>query len=309
MSSYILILSLFVVIFLTLFLVLYLVVPTRSILEKRLDGLADEGGIKSAKSRDSAREPSFFHKLFGRLGSGVPLSPKDQGKYRKMLVSAGLRGQFMPIFLGSKVFFAIVLPGIYIFVTLPTVTGKTFSAMIVWAMVFAIIGFLAPSFWLKRKIKSRQEEIFYALPDVLDLMTVCVEAGLSIDAAMIRISDDEQFAKNPMSKELRTAVQETLAGKDRYEALRDMGDRSGVDDLRSFASMLIQTVRLGTSLAVSLRVFSDSLRTKRSQLAEERAAKTSVKLLFPLIFFLMPAMFVVLLLPALIRLSRFFSQV
>jgi tight adherence protein C len=172
----------------------------------------------------------------------------------------------------------------------------------------AIVGFLIPSLWLSRKVKNRKLRIFYDLPDILDLMTVCVEAGLSIDAAMVRIAGDRQFENSPLAREMMTAVQETRAGKSRHEALRDMGERSMEDDLKAFSAMLVQTERLGTSLADSLRIHSDSLRTKRRQLAEEEAAKTSIKLLFPLVFLLLPALFVVLLIPALIRLTRFLGE-
>jgi tight adherence protein C len=157
-------------------------------------------------------------------------------------------------------------------------------------------------------MQKRQLRIFHDLPDLLDLMTVCVEAGLSMDASMIKVCEDQQFRKGPLAREINIAVQETRAGKPRLEALRDMGERTMVDDLKSFAAMLIQTEKLGTSLAQSLRVFSDSLRTIRRQRAEEAAAKTAVKLVFPLVFFIFPAILVVILGPGMLRISRFFTE-
>jgi tight adherence protein C len=138
-------------------------------------------------------------------------------------------------------------------------------------------------------------------------MTVCVEAGLSMEASMVRISEDKQYARTPLGTEMTTAIRETRAGKLRVDALRDMGERAMEEDLRAFAAMLVQTEQLGTNLADSLRIHSDSLRTKRRQKAEEVAAKTAVKLLFPLVFFLMPPLLIIVLLPALIRMGNFFS--
>ncbi len=139
-------------------------------------------------------------------------------------------------------------------------------------------------------------------------MTICVEAGMSMDAAMIKVCEDQQFKKSPLATEIRIATNETRAGKPRLEALRDMGERTMVEDLKSFAAMLVQTEKLGTSLAQSLRIFSDSLRTIRRQKAEEAAAKTAVKLIFPLVFFIFPAILIVILGPGVIRISRFFSE-
>jgi tight adherence protein C len=175
-------------------------------------------------------------------------------------------------------------------------------------LILAIVGYLFPTFWLRNRLQKRQTKIFHDLPDLLDLMTICVEAGLSLDSAMIKVCDDQQFKKSPLATEIRIATNETRAGKQRLEALRDIGERTMVDDLKSFAAMLVQTEKLGTSLAQSLRIFSDSLRTLRRQLAEEAAAKTSIKLVFPLVFFIFPAILVVILGPALIRLSRLFAE-
>ena len=173
------------------------------------------------------------------------------------------------------------------------------------AVALAIVGFILPSFWLSRRVKQRQLQIFHDLPEVLDLMTVCVEAGLSMDAAMIKVCEDPNLKKSPLIDEMKIVLQEVRAGKPRLEALRDLGERTMVEDLKAFAAMLIQTERLGTSLSQSLRVFSDTLRTIRMQKAQEEAAKTTVKLVFPLVFFILPALFVVMLLPALIKLSQF----
>jgi tight adherence protein C len=173
------------------------------------------------------------------------------------------------------------------------------------ALALGILGFiggmLLPNVWLNSKLRSRQTDIFHSLPDVLDLMTVCVEAGLGLDSAIIKISEEKQFAKQVLADEFKIVSREIRAGKPRVEAMRDLGERTGVDDIKSLVALLIQTDKLGASLARSLRVHSDSLRTKRRQIAEEAAAKTSVKLIFPLAFCIFPSLFVVLLGPAAIK--------
>ena len=210
--------------------------------------------------------------------------------------------------MGFKIVLTIALPAAYlIFYGIPA--EKDFTTKVLFTVALTIIGFLAPTFWLRYKVNKRQLTIFHDLPDLLDLMTVCVEAGLSMDAAMIKINEDEHFRKSPLAKEMKIAIQETRAGKPRLEALRDMGERTMVSDLRDFAAMLIQTEKLGTSLAVSLRVFSDSLRTIRRQQAEEAAAKTAVKLIFPLAFFIFPALLLVILGPAAIRIMKLFGSI
>jgi tight adherence protein C len=254
------------------------------------------------------KPPTAWQKFLGRLGKNVPLRPQDYGKYQKMLVAAGIKKERIGIFMGSKILLAIILPSAYLIsYGIPIETNYTTKMLL--SVALAIVGFLVPSYWLKNKLSKRQTSIFHDLPDVLDLMTVCVEAGLSMDAAMIKVCEDEQFKKSHLAREMRIAIQETRAGKPRLEALRDMGERSMVDDLKAFAAMLIQTERLGTSLAQSLRVFADSLRTIRRQRAEEAAAKTAVKLIFPLVFFIFPALLVVILGPGILRIMKFFTEI
>ena len=278
---------------------LYMVLPKGSPLEDRLKTLepATEGVSLLVKP------PSGFKKLLGRLGANIPLRLEDYGKYMRFLIAAGMKKERLPVFMGSKVFLAISLPAAYLlFYGLPIEKNQTTRLLL--TLTFAITGFILPSIWLSHKVKNRQLQIFLDLPDVLDLMTVCVEAGLSMDAAMVTVCETPNLKKSPLIEEMTIVLRETRAGKQRSEALRDMGERTMVDDLKSFTAMLVQTERLGTSLARSLRVHSDSLRTIRSQQAQERAAKTSIKLIIPLVFFILPALFVVILMPALIRIFR-----
>ena len=287
-----------------LFLIFYVVMPKKTVLEARIESLTPTPTIEVSPFETGI---SPWQKFLGRLGKNVPMRPQDYGKYQKMFVAAGLKKERVAIFMGVKVFLTILLPLAYLtFYGIPV--EKEVTTRILMTTLCAIAGFLLPTYWLRNRMLKRQLKIFHDLPDLLDLMTVCVEAGLSMDAAMIKVCDDQQFKRSPLAREITIATQETRAGKPRLEALRDMGERTMVDDLKSFAAMLIQTERLGTSLAQSLRVFSDSLRTLRRQRAEEAAAKTAIKLIFPLVFFIFPAILVVILGPAMLRISQFFTE-
>jgi tight adherence protein C len=304
MQLYIVVTLVFLGIVSLLFFLVYLIVPRKTVLEERLDNLTPrmEEDISLIES-----PPRAFQKLLASLGANIPLRVQDYGKYMRLLVAAGMRRNKVPVFMGAKIVLALLIPAVYlIFYGIPF--EKDHTTRILLVMVFAIIGFLLPSLWLSRKVKKRQTQIFHDLPDVLDLMTVCVEAGLSMDAAMVRVCQDSLFRKSPLIKEMDVALQETRAGKQRADALRDMGERTMEDDLKSFVAMLIQTERLGTSLAQSLRVHSDSLRIVRRQRAEEAAAKIPIKLMFPLVFFIFPALLFIILGPGVIRVIKTFSN-
>jgi tight adherence protein C len=303
MPLYVLIALIFVGVFSLLFFLMYVMMPKKTMLQERIENLS-----ASTEAVLTSKPATPFQKFLGRLGANVPLRIEDYGKYSRRLLAAGMKKERVPVFIGAKIFLAALFPALYlIFYGMP-VEKDPMSRMLI-SIVFAIIGFLLPSLWLSNKVKKRQLQIFFDLPDVLDLMTVCVEAGLSMDAAMIAITEELSFKKSPLVSEMKTVLRETRAGKQRAEALRDMGERCMVDDLKAFVTMLIQTERLGTSLAQSLRVHSDSFRKIRMQRAEEAAAKTAIKLLFPLVFFILPALFVVMLLPAVIRMAKILSAI
>jgi tight adherence protein C len=164
------------------------------------------------------------------------------------------------------------------------------------------MGFFLPPFFLKRTISKRQRELRWGLADALDLMVVSVEAGLGLNAAMMKVSSELKDVHMAVASEFELANLEIRVGRDRDEALRNLAERTGVDDLRSLVAMLIQTDKFGTSIAKGLRVFSDSLRTKRRQRAEQEAQKAAVKLLFPLACFLFPTLFIAILGPAALNL-------
>lgn len=298
----------FWVIGIILFTVLYFVmIPRTTALKKRLEELDQEVVKKAETPLLHKRDLGVWSSILAAIGQQIPLSPKDYNKYTKVLVTAGIRGELLPVFVGIKILALFVFPGAYLLlIGLPL--GHGVPTLMLLSAIFALVGYVLPNFAIRRLTNNRQLKIFHDLPDILDLMTVCVEAGLSMDSAMLKISEDKQFAKSPLAMEMKQCVNETLAGKTRHDALKDMGERTMVNDLKSFVAMLIQTDRLGTSLSNSLRVHSDTLRTKRRQQAEEEAAKTTVKLVFPLVFLLFPSMFIVLLVPAFIRVTKFFTD-
>jgi tight adherence protein C len=170
------------------------------------------------------------------------------------------------------------------------------------------VGFLAPDFWLGKRIEKRQKAITRALPDVLDLLVICMEAGLSLDQATARTAEELKKSQPELCDELNVVVLEQRAGRARSEAWKNMADRTGIDCLRNLVSMMVQTEQFGTSIAKMLRVHSDTLRVQRVQAVEEMAGKTSVKLVFPLVLFIFPALFLVTLGPAAIVMFESFSN-
>ena len=283
--------------------ILFPFLTRRTVVEERLEGLARKEPSKLVIET----KRNWWQELLANLGGQMKLAPKEQSKYTRMLVAAGYRKETVTIFMGAKILLACFLPLAFIFFyALPR--GELLQAdTLLYLAALAICGFLLPSFWLYRKVEHRKTEIFHTLPDILDLLTICVEAGLGLDAALIRASENPMFRGNPLAEELKIASLETRAGKPRKDALRDMADRTMVDDVSSFVTMLIQTERFGTSLSLSLRVHSDSLRTKRRQIAEEAAAKTAIKIIFPLAFFIFPALLLILIGPAFYKIFAIFK--
>jgi tight adherence protein C len=230
-----------------------------------------------------------------RLGNAVPRSPSEMGKLQKRLVSAGYRrNEAVAIFFGIRVGFALLMFALF-------ATPLVFRPSLVAALGACGMGYVLPGMVLGRMAKRRQHRIQLGLPDALDLLVVSVEAGLGLDQAIQRVGDELEFAHPDLADELGLINLELRAGKARSEALRNLGERTGVDDVSSLVTMLIQTDKFGTSVAQSLRVHSETLRTKRRQRAEEAAAKTGVKMVFPLVFCIFPAIWVVTIGPAAIK--------
>lgn len=180
-------------------------------------------------------------------------------------------------------------------------------AFVVFAAA-ALLGYLLPDFWLLRRVRARQQRLRAAIPDGLDLLVICVEAGLGLDQALLRVSQELQRAHPELSDELQLVSTEMRLGKTRTDALRELGSRTGLEDIKGLVTMLIQTERFGTSIAQSLRVFSNDLRTRRRQRAEEMAAKISIKMVPVLVFFIFPALMIVVLGPAIVTIVRQFLK-
>ena len=236
------------------------------------------------------------------LSRALPVSPTDVSQTRAWLIQAGYRdAQHVTIYRGVRVLFAALG-----FFSAFLFTGFDSPLLLVGLTAF---GFFIPRFLLKKKLKERQRRIRLGLPDALDLTVICVEAGLSLDQAMMRVGQDLSHAHPDLSGEFHLFDLETRAGKPRVEALRNLAERTGVDDIRALVGTLIQTDRFGTSVAQALRVHSDSLRTERRQRAEEQAAKTTVKMIIPLVLFVMPSLIFVTVGPAVIQLLHIFLPV
>lgn len=239
--------------------------------------------------------------VLAKLRTFIPRSPKDMSKIQRRLALAGLyKGSHAILYALGEV------GGALLGILIPLVV-LGWSAGLVFAVMGGIVGFLVPSFVLDRLVKKRQKLIQNGLPDALDLMIVCLEAGLALDGAILKCSDELQVAHPELAEEMRFINVETRAGKPRLEAFRNFASRTKVDDVRSLVAMLIQTDRFGTSVAQALRTHAETSRTKRRQRAEERAAKIGVKLVFPLVFCLFPAFYVVTLGSAVIKFVRAFG--
>jgi tight adherence protein C len=231
------------------------------------------------------------------LSKALPLSADDSNRTRAWMIQAGYREQrHITIYQGIRVLFAAVG-----FFSVVVVSGVKSPPLLLGVTA---LGFFIPRFFLKRKINDRQMRIRLGMPDALDLTVICVEAGLSLDQAMMRVGEDLRHAHPELADEFYLMNLELRAGKPRAEALRNLYNRTGVDDIKALVTTLVQTDRFGTSIAQALRVHSDSLRTERRQRAEEQAAKTTIKMVPPLVVFVLPSIIIVTLGPAIISLYR-----
>jgi tight adherence protein C len=270
----------------------YALLPARTAaIDRRLDELTFG---RAPEVEDKPRLQSLVGML-RRLGERVPKSPKEMGNLRLRLVQAGYRREeALTLFFGIRVAFAL---GLFLLLS----SNLLIKPNMLMALGGLGLGYILPGMLLARMAKRRAHRIRLSLADMLDLLVVSVEAGLGLDQALSRVGAELAFAYPELSDELRLINLELRAGKPRSEALRNLADRTGVEDLSSLVTMLIQTDKFGTSIAQSLRVASETLRTKRRQRAEEAAAKTGVKMVFPLVLCIFPSIWVVTIGPAAIR--------
>jgi tight adherence protein C len=281
--------------------VAYALLERQSPARKRLHAAVAAGGRETtaptAGPRGLAERAS---PRMERIASFVPKSPAEMNKLRRRLVRAGYHR------LTAAVVFSLAeLLG-------PLLLGGLALALLPWpqALMFAavggLVGFLAPGVVLGHLIERRREAIGNGLPDVLDLLVVCLEAGCSLDQAITKVTEELSLVYPALGDELKLLTTETRAGKPRLEAFKNLEARTKHDDIRALVAMLVQTDRFGTSISQALKTFSEVIRTKRRQRAEERAAKVSVKMVFPLVLFLFPALYVVTLGAAIVQIVKAF---
>ena len=279
---------------------------SRELSEKVLAGSDNRYALNKEKS--SFKTPiSNFLSLLGKYL--VPENSADYTRTRSKFLRAGLRkANVVAIFWGIKLLLVFSFPVCFLLAGITFLKPIDANTNLFICLLLAFSGFYLPDIWLLMRTSRRKNKILEGLPDVLDLMVVCVETGMGLDATINRVAEEIGLSHKILSDELKLMNLEIRAGKSREDALRDLATRTGLEDMNSLVTLLIQTDRFGTSVAQALRVYSDSVRTKRYQKAEEIAAKLPIKLILPLILLIFPSLFVVILGPAAIRVYRMFLQ-
>jgi tight adherence protein C len=268
---------------------------------RRLSQVVSRLADASIMRRIAPARGSRVEKLVGPFQKVLPRS--DLSTVQKRLARAGYREQsYVNIFYSSKV----LVPGVLCLVATAT-RIYAYAPFFVYALA-AGLGYLASDFWLSNRISARQRELRLGLPEALDLIVICVEAGLSMDKATMRTAEELRISQPAIADELNLVYLEQRAGRPRAVAWKHVGERTDVDTIRSMASILIQADKFGTSIGKTLRVHAETLRTRRRQDAEEQAAKTTVKLIFPLVLFIFPSLFVVTIGPSMILMIEGFKK-
>jgi tight adherence protein C len=266
----------------------------------RLARLAGVTGPVQDEAKFAERQKERVRDTFANVGKLLPVPGTEKATRTQLLmIRAGYRSPEA----------ILAMRGVKLLCPIAALAGVYFSGLyrinvfFIPVVAFAL-GYLLPDMWLTWRVGSRQRKLRRGLPDALDLLVICVEAGLGLDQALLKVSQDMKISHPELSEELQFVNLEMRIGKTRIEALRELARRTGLDDIKALTAMLIQTERFGTSIAQSLRVYSDDMRIKRRQRAEEMSAKTSVKMVPPLVFFIFPALMVVILGPAIITLMH-----
>ena len=278
-----------------------------AIRQERLSGAPAAGAAVSILRFDN-QPASKLQRTIEKIGRNVV--PKDSGRltrYRTRLAQAGIHDpRGVTILWGAKL--ACALIGLFAYPFFGFLVQRLLSNMMLISLACFAVGFMLPDFWLYNRIKERQRAILNTLPDVLDLLMVCVEAGLGFDSAVARVAEQEELTRSPLHQELMRMHLEVRAGRPREEALRSLGERCGIQEVRSMVSAFIQSDRLGTPLGKTLRVHAESARVQRRHRAEERASLAPLKMIFPTVLFLMPAFFLVAMAPSLLGLIKSFRS-
>jgi tight adherence protein C len=285
----------------------YLVLGSSDPVRNRLKVI--DSGQYDELDDDPGRRRVNLDSVFGKAAQWlIPTSEIELTKTTKQLTYAGFRSpNALQTYYGIKAVFVILLPAVVLFVVqwMPQVTG---TQMLYALGVACAIGLFGPNIALDKMVQKRLKSLRDGFPDALDLLVVCVESGLGLNAAIKRVSEEVSVSHRELGTELALVNAETRAGLDRARALRNLADRTGLDDIRGLVSMLVQAMRFGTSVADTLRIYSEEFRDRRMQKAEEQAAKIGTKLLFPLVFCMFPSFFTVAIGPAIIRFIDVFEQ-
>jgi tight adherence protein C len=296
--------STFICISLALMGIYWLINRPQSAATERLKRLGERPAtpVASSGSLEGNRSGSdMAQRLASPLSRMLPPSAAEAKKLQRQLMQAGFRSNSAPItYRAVQICTLAGLPAMVAFAC--AMFARPLNTTVLYILFAFVMGFFLPRYVLRRMIRTRQQLVRWGLADALDLMVISIEAGLGLNAAMMKVSSELKDVHPDISEEFEMANLEIRVGRDRDEALRNLADRTGVEDLRSLVAMLIQTDRFGTSIARAIRAFSDSLRTKRRQRAEQAAQKAAVKLLFPLSCFLFPTLFIAILGPAALQL-------
>ncbi len=261
-------------------------------------------GIVADHSETAPIHPSLvFRDLIKRLGTLVPASPKDVTVMQRRLIRAGLRqDNALKVLYGAKVLFGVLLPIVAFFLLTSSQTEA--GNRLITVLIAGAVGFFGPNEYVRLLAKRRQKAIHRGLANALDLMVVCVESGLGLDQAIMQVAKELENAHPEITQEFAIVNFELKAGKRRAESLRNLADRTAVEDLKKLVAVLIQADRFGTGISQSLRAHSDYMRVQARQVAEEKAAKLGVKLVFPIFFCILPSLFVVTVGPVAMKIIR-----
>jgi tight adherence protein C len=281
----------------------YAISPSDQKVAGRLARLLNASAIAAERPKQAAKKTEWMKDGLASVGRLFPSGPNQISRTQLQMIRAGYRSadamlamRGMKILLPIALLASVLLTGFYKYN--PTFIIGTAG----------VLGFLLPDMWLQSRVRARQHRLRMGLPDALDLLVICVEVGLGLDQALLRVAQEMQVAHTELSEELQLVNLEMRVGKSRIEALRSLARRTGLDDIKALVGMLVQTERFGTSVAQSLRVHSDDLRTRRRQRAEEMSAKTTVKMVPALVLFIFPALLVVVLGPAVLTFMRQFAH-
>lgn len=269
-------------------------------LRRRLGRVGGDRPISTASDIAEVLRPLFPYLMPGKEG--------ERSRVSRLLVHAGFRSPAaLPLYYACKATLIIALPLLAVVAStfFPRATG---GVVLFAAMVAGLLGILIPSMWLDRRVTARQRQLRIAFPDALDLLVVCVEAGLGLAPALQRVADDVMISHPELGTELALVNAEIRAGVERTQALKNLAERTGLADIRGLVTLLVQTMRFGTGVADALRVYSEEFRDKRMQAAEELAAKIGTKMMFPLTLCLFPSFFLITVGPAVLRIMAVFKE-